>query len=62
MISTPMVIFCCLTVFCLFLTIGTLFFFFQVTTQLQYIEDWYSLGRHVTIGTPVVIFAVLTVF
>jgi len=26
------------------------------------VHGWYSLGRHVTIGTPMVIFAVLTVF
>jgi len=26
------------------------------------VHCWYSLGRHVTIGTPMVIFAVLTVF
>jgi len=26
------------------------------------VHDWYSLGRHVTIGTPMIIFAVLTVF
>jgi len=34
-----------LTVFCLFLTIGTLL-----------VHCWYSLGRHVMIGTPIVIF------
>ena len=37
--------------FWLFLTIGTLL-----------VHCWYSLGRHVTIGTPMVIFAVLSVF
>jgi len=26
------------------------------------VHCWYSLGRHVMIGTPMVIFAVLTVF
>ena len=46
-----MVIFAVLTVFWLFLTIGTLL-----------VHGWYSLGRHVAIGTPMVIFAVLTVF
>jgi len=46
-----MVIFAVLTVFWLFLTIGTLL-----------VHCWYSRGRHVTIGTPMVIFAVLTVF
>jgi len=48
---TPTVIFAVLTVFWLFLTIGALL-----------VYCWYSLGRHVTIGTPMVIFAVLTVF
>ena len=42
-IGTPMVIFAVLTVFWLFLTIGTLL-----------VHCWYSLGRHVTIGTPMV--------
>ena len=37
--------------FWLFLTIGTLL-----------VHCWYCLGRHVTIDTPMVIFAVLTVF
>ena len=37
--------------FWLFVTIGTLL-----------VHCWYSLGRPVTIGTPMVIFAVLTVF
>jgi len=43
--------FCCFTVFWLFLTICTLL-----------VQCCYSLGRHVTIGTPMVIFAVFTVF
>ena len=41
-ISTPMVIFAVLTVFWLFLTISTLL-----------VHCWYSLGRPVTIGTPI---------
>jgi len=47
-IGTPIVIFCCLTVLWLFLTV----------------YDWYTVGTvlvDVMIGTPVVIFAVLTV-
>jgi len=50
-IGTPTVIFAVLTVFWLFLTIGTLL-----------LHCWYRLGRHVMIGTPTVIFAVLSVF
>ena len=49
-IGTATVIFAVLTVFWLFLTIGTLL-----------LHCWYRLGRHVTIGTPMVISAVLTV-
>jgi len=41
----------CFDCFWLFLTIGTLL-----------VHCWYSVGRHVMIGTPMVIFAVLTVF
>ena len=53
-IGTPMVIFAVLTVFRLFLTIGTLL-----------LHCWYRLGRHVTIGTPMsflLFYCLLTVF
>jgi len=57
-IGTQIGHFCRFTVFWLFLTIGTLL-----------AHSWYSLGRHVTIGIPMVIFCcfdclltVLTVF
>jgi len=37
------------------------FWLFLATGTLLVYCSWYSLGRHVTIGTPMVIFAVLTV-
>jgi len=36
--------------------------FLQFDCFWRLVHCWYSLGRHVTIGTPMVIFAVLTVF
>jgi len=35
---------------------------FLLTIGRLLLHGWYSLGRPVTIGTPMVIFAVLTVF
>ena len=35
---------------------------FLLTIGRLLLHCWYSLGRHVTIGTPMLIFAVLTVF
>jgi len=35
---------------------------FLLTIGTLLVHGWYSLGKHVTIGTPMVIFAVLTVF
>ena len=77
-IGTPMVIFAVLTVFWLFLvhccyTVGgVLVDTWRLVHQWSFlccfdcfwrlVHCWYSLGRHVTIGTPMVIFAVLTVF
>ena len=43
-----------------FLLFWLSFDFFGLFWRL--VHCWYSLGRHVTIGTPMVIFAVLTVF
>ena len=77
-IGTPMVIFAVLTVFWLFLvlcwyTVGTVLLdMWRLVHQWSFlccfdcfwrlVHCWYSLGRPVTIGTAMVIFAVLTVF